>query len=83
MRCMSCLENFPRRDIFICNGCKAKYCRECHQDHEPCNTPKEVKTDDKIDDITVKEVDESKPGVWIMKNPEAEKGEFDFWKYVA
>lgn len=40
MVCMGCQENFPRKYIYICQGCKAWYCKECTKDHIPCNRPK-------------------------------------------
>lgn len=39
MVCMGCTENFPRKYIYICQGCKAWYCKECTKDHIPCNKP--------------------------------------------
>jgi len=87
MRCMSCLEIIPRREIRLCHGCKAWYCRECYEDHRPCNCVYDVKSDDDLDDNTqegpAEAVDDSKPGVWIIKSPESDKSNFDFWAHVA
>lgn len=86
---MSCLEIVPRREIRLCHGCKAWYCRECYEDHNPCNRVFDLKNDENGDDNTTEEttteeaVDDSKPGVWIIREPESEREQFDFWRYIA
>ena len=85
MRCMSCLETYPRRQVCLCQGCKAWYCSECQADHCPCNQnlPDEVTPDEASDDIDDEdEVDDLKPGIWIVKQPEATRIPFNIWSYV-
>lgn len=41
MQCMGCTETFPRKYIYICQGCRARYCKECIRDHLPCNPVKQ------------------------------------------
>ncbi len=87
MRCMSCLETYPRRQVCLCQGCKAWYCSECQSDHSPCNVnlPEDVMVDEACDDIRediVEEVDDSKPGIWIVKQPEATRIPFNIWSYI-
>jgi len=86
MRCMSCLEICPRREIRLCHGCKAWYCRECFEDHRPCNRISDLKSEEQSDDSNEEGqtlADDSKPGVWIIQQPESNKQAFDFWSYVA
>lgn len=84
-RCMSCLETFPRRQVHLCQGCKGWYCPDCQSEHTPCNenSPENVTTEDEdADDIVDEQVDDSKPGIWIVKLPEATREPFNIWNYV-
>ncbi len=83
-RCMSCLENFNRRQICPCQHCKGWYCPECQSDHAPCNKnlPEKVISEDEIVDDIEEEIDDSKPGIWILKMPEATKVPFNILNYV-
>jgi hypothetical protein len=88
---MSCLEIVARKDVRLCHGCKAWYCRECYDDHTPCNAVSDVKSGENGDDNTEvatpeEAVDDSKPGVWIIKDQDAidkQRMPFDFWLHVA
>lgn len=84
MRCMSCLDYFQRKQVCLCHGCKAWYCPGCLADHTPCNE-NEVNSQEAADDIddVEDEVDDSKPGIWIMKMPEATRVPFNIWNYMA
>lgn len=86
MRCMCCLDYVARKEYRLCHGCKGWYCPECHEDHKPCNRETGLKSEDETVDITQDDksmIDDSKPGVWIVKLPESEHQKFDFWSYVA
>ena len=85
---MSCLEYYPRRQVCLCYGCKAWYCPDCMSDHTPCNDgsesayERELKSEAEGDDNTLEEViDDSKPGIWIVKVPQKEK--FNIWDYMV
>lgn len=82
-RCMSCLENYPRRQVCLCQGCKGWYCPECQTEHTPCNEERPVE-DMEVEDETTDEdeIDDSKPGIWIIKMPEATQVPFNIWNYV-
>jgi hypothetical protein len=83
-RCMSCLENFSRSHICLCQGCKVWYCSECHLDHTPCNADntEEFESDNNAVDEVEKEIDDSRPGIWIVKLPEATREPFNIWNYI-
>lgn len=84
MRCMSCLELYARRQVCLCQGCKGWYCTECQADHTPCNenSPEDVTPEAACDDDIGEEVDDSKSGIWIVKQPEATRIPFNIWNYV-
>lgn len=84
-KCMSCLENFPRRQICPCHTCKGWYCSDCQSDHTPCNedSTENLMNDEIVDDDCIEEeVDDSKPGIWIVQMPKATQPPFNIWNYV-
>jgi hypothetical protein len=84
MRCMSCSMIVPRKHFCLCHGCKAWYCKECFEDHNPCNKGEETEETSQIEEVLeeIKIIDDSKPGIWVLHTSN-DKPKFDFWSHVA
>lgn len=78
MRCTSCLEYFPRPEIYSCCGCKMWFCSACQADHAPCGEDA-ADLEPESDDEAIAEIDDSGPGIWIIQEPSKE--EFSLWNY--